>query len=75
MYQSDLLTVPASLAGLPALSLPAGFVGTEPRLPVGLQLVGPALSEGRLLRVAAALEATCDHHAQRPPLAGAGTSR
>lgn len=77
MYLSDICTVPASLAGLPALSLPAGFVGQAPRLPIGLQLIGPALSEARLLRVAAALEATSDHHAQRPQLAesGAGGSR
>jgi aspartyl-tRNA(Asn)/glutamyl-tRNA(Gln) amidotransferase subunit A len=72
MYLSDTFTVPASLAGLPALSLPAGFGGAEPPLPVGLQLIGPALSEARLLRVAAAFEATTGHHAQRPTLSAAG---
>jgi aspartyl-tRNA(Asn)/glutamyl-tRNA(Gln) amidotransferase subunit A len=57
MYASDVMTVPTSLAGLPGLSLPCGFVeekGTE--LPVGLQLVGPALGEERILRVARAFE-------------------
>ncbi len=76
MYQSDACTVPASLAGLPALSLPAGFVEEEGRrLPVGLQLVGPALSESRLLRVAGAHELATDHHRQRPELAGTGGTR
>ena len=59
MYRSDRFTVPASLAGLPALSVPVGLCaasGAEAGLPVGLQLVSPALSEGRLLRIAAALE-------------------
>lgn len=60
MYNSDLCTVPASLAGLPALSVPAGFTADASRLPIGLQLIGPALSEGRLLRVAAALAAAPD---------------
>jgi aspartyl-tRNA(Asn)/glutamyl-tRNA(Gln) amidotransferase subunit A len=52
MYLSDAFTVPANLAGLPALSVPCGL---DPQgLPVGLQLVGPPLSEGRLLSVARA---------------------
>jgi aspartyl-tRNA(Asn)/glutamyl-tRNA(Gln) amidotransferase subunit A len=54
MYLSDYYTVPASLAGLPALSLPCGL---SDGLPVGLQLVGPAFSESRLLDAAHALEA------------------
>ncbi|MFT7487472.1 MAG: aspartyl-tRNA(Asn)/glutamyl-tRNA(Gln) amidotransferase subunit A [Candidatus Paceibacteria bacterium] len=56
MYLSDLFTVPANLAGLPALSIPAGLTGGDTGLPVGLQLIGPHLGEGRLLRMAAALE-------------------
>ena len=70
MYLSDICTVPTSLAGLPALSLPCGFVAGEngPELPVGLQLVGPALSDARLLRVAAAFEMETDFHRRRPPL-------
>jgi len=59
MYASDIMTVPTSLAGLPGLSLPCGFVEQEgTALPVGLQLVGPALGEDRILRVARALEET-----------------
>ena len=52
-YRQDLYTVPASLAGLPALSLPFGT--GEQGLPVGLQLVGPRRSEPRLLGAASAL--------------------
>jgi len=53
MYMSDVCTVPMSLAGIPALSLPAGLAGD---LPVGVQLAGPAFSENRLLDAAFALE-------------------
>ena len=53
MYRADLLTLPASLAGLPAISVPCGFVDG---LPVGLQLIAPPLEEARLLRVADAYE-------------------
>jgi aspartyl-tRNA(Asn)/glutamyl-tRNA(Gln) amidotransferase subunit A len=69
MYGFDLCTVPASLAGLPAISLPCGVVpgGAGGELPIGLQLVGPALSDARLLRVAAAYEGATPHHLRRPP--------
>ena len=53
MYLSDYFTVPMSLAGIPALSLPCGLADG---LPVGLQLAGPAFSEGRMLDAAHALE-------------------
>ena len=53
MYLSDYFTVPMSLAGIPALSIPAGLAED---LPVGLQLAGPAFSENRLLDAAHALE-------------------
>ncbi|MBN1483093.1 MAG: Asp-tRNA(Asn)/Glu-tRNA(Gln) amidotransferase subunit GatA [Chloroflexia bacterium] len=49
MYQADLLTLPASLAGLPAMSVPGGFAG---ELPVGLQFIGPAMDEATVLRAA-----------------------
>ena len=54
MYLCDLFTIPASLAGLPAASCPAGV--TSSGLPVGLQVVAPALREDRVFRVAAELE-------------------
>ena len=64
MYRSDLLTVGASLAGLPALSLPAGLVDG---LPVGLQLIGPHFSEALLLGAAHGFQQRTDHHLARPP--------
>jgi len=54
MYLSDVYTVTANLAGIPALSLPCAI--TEENLPVGLQILGPHFQEGLLLRVAHALE-------------------
>jgi aspartyl-tRNA(Asn)/glutamyl-tRNA(Gln) amidotransferase subunit A len=54
MHASDVFTVPASLAGCPALSLPMGL--DQNGLPLGLQLVGPPLGEGLLVRVGKALE-------------------
>jgi aspartyl-tRNA(Asn)/glutamyl-tRNA(Gln) amidotransferase subunit A len=50
MYLADLLTIPANLAGLPALSLPCGF--DDQGLPIGLQMIGGVLQEERLLQVA-----------------------
>ena len=54
MYLSDIYTVPANLAGLPAISLPSKGCGTG--LPMGIQLVGPKLAESRLLQVAQRVE-------------------
>jgi aspartyl-tRNA(Asn)/glutamyl-tRNA(Gln) amidotransferase subunit A len=54
MYLGDIFTVPANLGGLCALSVPCGM--THDRLPVGLQLLGPAFGETTLLRVGAAYE-------------------
>ncbi len=53
MYASDLLTIPSCVAGLPGLSIPCGL---SDGLPVGLQLVGPQLSENTIFRAAHALE-------------------
>jgi aspartyl-tRNA(Asn)/glutamyl-tRNA(Gln) amidotransferase subunit A len=55
MYLSDVCTIPSNLAGHPAISVPFG-VGDD-ALPVGVQLLGPALSEGTLMKVAAVVEA------------------
>ncbi|HEL2051771.1 TPA: Asp-tRNA(Asn)/Glu-tRNA(Gln) amidotransferase subunit GatA [Streptococcus suis] len=67
MYLADLLTIPVNLAGLPSLSIPAGFVEG---LPVGLQLIGPKYSEETIYQVAAAFEATTDYHKQQPVIFG-----
>jgi aspartyl-tRNA(Asn)/glutamyl-tRNA(Gln) amidotransferase subunit A len=63
MYQQDLYTVPTSLAGLPALSMPCGFVDG---LPVGAQLIAPAFREDVLLGLAAQYQKHSDWHLQRP---------
>ena len=64
MYLCDLFTVGANLAGVPAISLPAGHDDTG--LPIGIQLQAPALEESRLLFAGAAFQAATDHHQQRP---------
>ena len=64
MYLSDIYTIPANLAGLPALSIPAGFVNQRP---VGLQLIGNYLSEARLLNVAHQYQQRTDWHKSVPP--------
>lgn len=71
MYLCDALTVPTSLAGLPAASVPCGFAeddGVE--LPVGLQLIGAPLADARVLAIARAYQSATRHHACVPPLAG-----
>jgi aspartyl-tRNA(Asn)/glutamyl-tRNA(Gln) amidotransferase subunit A len=67
MYLADVCTIPASLAGLPAISIPCGL---SEGLPVGLQLAGPAFSENRLFDAAHALEQAIGFDT-RPP--GLGT--
>ena len=56
MYLNDVATIPANLAGTPGISLPAGLA-PEDGLPVGIQVMAPALADDRLYRVGAALEA------------------
>jgi len=68
MYLSDVYTISANLAGLPALSMPAGFADG---LPVGVQLIGQAFDEGRLLGVAHQYQQATDWHT-RAPAAGGG---
>jgi aspartyl-tRNA(Asn)/glutamyl-tRNA(Gln) amidotransferase subunit A len=65
MYLADAFTVPAPLAGIPCLSMPAGFAGG---LPVGLQLIGPAGADVRLLETAHAFQQLTRHHLEQPPL-------
>jgi aspartyl-tRNA(Asn)/glutamyl-tRNA(Gln) amidotransferase subunit A len=68
MYLNDVLTIPADLAGIPAVSVPCGF---SDGLPVGLQVMGPSWREDVVLRVAAAYESMNDWSARRPVLEGA----
>jgi len=69
MYLSDIFTISANLAGIPALSVPCGFAGKD--LPIGLQLMGPAFEEGRLLQVAYAYEQATEWHRRKSPAAAA----
>jgi aspartyl-tRNA(Asn)/glutamyl-tRNA(Gln) amidotransferase subunit A len=63
MYLNDIYTIGANLAGLPAISVPCGFVG---ELPVGLQIVGPHFSEARVLQAAHAFQKVSDWHTRAP---------
>lgn len=63
MYLSDIYTIAVNLAGLPALSMPAGFSNNRP---VGVQLIGNYFSEGRLLNIAHQYQQRTDWHTQTP---------
>jgi aspartyl-tRNA(Asn)/glutamyl-tRNA(Gln) amidotransferase subunit A len=67
MYLADIFTIPVSLAGLPAISIPCGF--THQALPIGLQIIAPPFQEATLLRTAAKFEATTAFHTSKPSLA------
>ena len=64
MYLNDIYTIGANLAGLPALSLPCGFVD---ELPMGLQLIGPHFSEAKLLNAAHQFQQATGWHHRSPP--------
>ena len=68
-YLADIFTLPASLAGLPGMSVPAGF--GEGGLPVGLQLIGNYFEEGALLHAAHAFQQATDWHRSLPQGFGA----
>ncbi len=65
MYLADVFVIPANLAGICGISIPCGF--DEAGLPIGLQLLGPAFGEARLLQAAAAYQRATDWHRRRPP--------
>ena len=65
MYLLDVCTLPVNIAGLPGLSIPCGF---SQDLPVGMQLIGPHLSEQTLLRLGYAYQQATDWHKARPEL-------
>jgi aspartyl-tRNA(Asn)/glutamyl-tRNA(Gln) amidotransferase subunit A len=63
MYQQDIYTTPASLAGLPALSLPCGV---SDQMPVGMQFIGPHFGESLLLTLGREYQSETDWHALHP---------
>jgi aspartyl-tRNA(Asn)/glutamyl-tRNA(Gln) amidotransferase subunit A len=65
MYQQDVFTVPASLAGIPALALPCGFLHG---LPIGMQLMGRHFDDRQLLGLGAAYQRETDWHLRTPPV-------
>jgi aspartyl-tRNA(Asn)/glutamyl-tRNA(Gln) amidotransferase subunit A len=68
MYLADVYTIAVNLAGVPGLSIPCGF--DEKKLPIGLQIIGPAFSEDKLLRIGRMFESKTEYHLQKPTLQG-----
>ena len=66
MYLADVDTVPINPAGVPAISIPAGF--TSGGLPVGMQIIGPHLGEGKVLEIADAFQQATDFHLKKPKI-------
>lgn len=66
MYLGDIYTISANLAGIPGISVPCGL--DENSLPIGLQVLTPAFSEGKLLRIARMYEAATDWHTKKPAM-------
>ena len=68
MYLADIFTNAANLAGICAISIPCGFARTRRgnQLPIGLQILGQALDEARILQIAHAFEQSTDWHQRRP---------
>jgi aspartyl-tRNA(Asn)/glutamyl-tRNA(Gln) amidotransferase subunit A len=64
MYLSDIYTISANLAGIPAIGIPCGF--DESSLPIGLQILSPAFTEDKLLRIARMYEMQTDWHTRKP---------
>lgn len=67
MYMADILTIPVNLAGLPGMSLPAGFAEG---LPIGLQLIGKPFDEATVYKAGYAFERATDFHRQKPAILG-----
>ena len=66
MYLSDVYTIPANLAGLPAISIPCGF--SSDGLPIGLQILAKPFDEETLFRAAYTFEQSTDFHKKRPAI-------
>jgi aspartyl-tRNA(Asn)/glutamyl-tRNA(Gln) amidotransferase subunit A len=71
MYLADVFTIAANLAGICGISVPCGFAKTDEgtELPVGLQILGTALDESRILQIAHQYEQSTEWHKRRPPFA------
>jgi aspartyl-tRNA(Asn)/glutamyl-tRNA(Gln) amidotransferase subunit A len=70
MYLADIFTIAANLAGICGISIPCGFAEVDGhRLPIGLQLLGKALDEARILQIAHAYEQSTEWHKASPPIA------
>ena len=63
MYLTDVCTLPINSAGLPAISIPAGFADG---LPIGMQIIGKPFSEETILKVAHAYQQATDWHKRKP---------
>jgi aspartyl-tRNA(Asn)/glutamyl-tRNA(Gln) amidotransferase subunit A len=65
MYLSDVFTIPINIAGVPAISIPAGFADG---LPIGVQVIGKPFAEGNILKVAHAYQQATDWHKRKPQI-------
>jgi len=66
MYLSDIFTIPANMAGIPAISIPCGF--SKDGLPIGLQIMAKPFDEETIFRAAYTFEQSTDHHTKKPKL-------
>ena len=68
MYLADIYTIAVNLAGIPGISIPCGF--DDKNLPIGLQILTPAFTEEKLLRIARMYEAKTEWHKRKPTMIG-----
>jgi aspartyl-tRNA(Asn)/glutamyl-tRNA(Gln) amidotransferase subunit A len=68
MYLMDIFTISCNLSGICGLVVPCGFTNPQPRLPIGLQLLGKPFGEETILRIAHAYEQSTSWHKEKPPL-------
>jgi len=65
MYLSDVCTLPINIAGLPAISIPAGFAD---ELPIGMQIIGKPFAEETILKIAYAYQQATEWHKRKPSI-------
>jgi aspartyl-tRNA(Asn)/glutamyl-tRNA(Gln) amidotransferase subunit A len=68
MYLMDIFTISCNLAGICGLAVPCGFTGDQPRLPIGLQLLGKPFGEAAVLRLGHAYQQSTQWHKEKPPI-------